>query len=117
KAATDRMRSRASAYALYVLAKGGRGDLARLRWWHDVQMKNEPSPLARAQVAAGLALMGDKARAHDGFQKATEAVGYKRPALQIGPVVWVDSDDPYQSPLRDLAGTIALAYEAGELQA
>jgi uncharacterized protein YfaS (alpha-2-macroglobulin family) len=40
-AATARMRSRASAYALYVLAKGGRGDLARLRWWHDVQMKND----------------------------------------------------------------------------
>ena len=36
KAATARLRSRASAYALYVLAKGGRGDLSRLRWWHDV---------------------------------------------------------------------------------
>ena len=114
KAATLRMRSRASAYALYVLAKGGRGDLARLRWWHDVQMKAEPSPLARAQVAAGLAMMGDQARAHDGFRKAAEAVGYKRPALQIGPVVYVDSDDWYQSPLRDLAGVIGLAYEAGE---
>lgn len=114
KAATDRMRSRASAYALYVMAKGGRGDLARLRWWHDVQMKVEPSPLARAQVAAGLALMGDRARAHDGFLQAAQAVGYKRPALQIGPVVYVDSDDWYQSPLRDLAGVIALAYEAGE---
>ena len=113
KAATDRMRSRASAYALYVLAKGGKGDLARLRWWHDVQMKSEPSPLARAQVAAGLALMGDKARAHDGFQKAAEAVGYKRPTL-IGPGVWFDLDDPYQSPLRDMAGVISLAYEAGE---
>ena len=114
KAATLRMRSRASAYALYVLAKAGRGDLARLRWWHDVQMKSEPSPLARAQVAAGLAMMGDKARAHDGFLQAARAVGYKRPALQIGPAVYVDSDDWYQSPLRDLAGVIALAYEAGE---
>jgi hypothetical protein len=114
KAATQRMRSRASAYALYVLAKGGRGDLARLRWWHDVQMKSEPSPLARAQVAAGLAMMGDRARAHDGFLQAAEAVGYKRPALRIGPVVYVDSDDWYQTPLRDLAGVVALAYEAGE---
>jgi alpha-2-macroglobulin len=114
KAATQRMRSRASAYALYVLAKAGRGDLARLRWWHDVQMKAEPSPLARAQVAAGLMMMGDRARAHDGFLQAAQAVGYKRPALQIGPVVYVDSDDWYQSPLRDLAGVVALAYEAGE---
>ena len=114
KAATDRMRSRASAYALYVMAKAGHGDLARLRWWHDVQMKAEPSPLARAQVAAGLAMMGDQARAHDGFRQASDAVGYKRPALRIGPVVYVDSDDWYQTPLRDLAGVIALAYESGE---
>ena len=114
KAATQRMRSRASAYALYVLAKAGKGDVARLRWWHDVQMKAEPSPLARAQVAAGLAMMGDQARAHDGFRQAADAVGYKRPALRIGPVIYVDSDDWYQTPLRDLAGVVALAYEAAE---
>ena len=114
KAATLRMRSRASAYALYVLAKAGHGDLARLRWWHDVQMASEPSPLARAQAAAGLAMMGDHARAHDGFLKAAAAVGYKRPALQIGPAAYTDLDDWYQTPLRDLAGVISLAYEAGE---
>ena len=114
KAATERMRSRASAYALYVMAKGGKGDLARLRWWHDVQMKAEPSPLARAQVAAGLEMMGDKARAHDGFQKAAETVGYQRAALRLGPGVFSDPDDWYQTPLRDLAGVIAVAYEAGD---
>jgi len=112
KAATARMRSRASAYALYDLAKGGRGDLARLRWWHDVQMKSEGSPLAMAQVGAGLAMMGDTARARDALQHAANAVGYKRPLLQIGPMVFVDDQDWYQSPLRDLAGVIALAYEA-----
>ncbi len=101
KKATARLRSRASAYALYVLAKGGRGDLARLRWWHDVQMKNESSPLARAQIGAGLALMGDKARARDSLRQAVEALGYR------------DEVDWYQSPLRDLAAVIALAYEAG----
>ncbi|OYX36446.1 MAG: alpha-2-macroglobulin [Caulobacterales bacterium 32-69-10] len=102
-AATARMRSRASAYALYVLAKAKQGDLARLRWFHDVQMKDEPSPLARAHVGAGLALMGDRARAHDSFVQASRALGFK------------DEQDWYQSPLRDLAGVIALAYEAGEL--
>ena len=70
KKATERMRRRASAYALYVLAKGGRGDLARLRWWHDVQFKTERSPLARAQVGAGLAMMGDRARARSAFRQA-----------------------------------------------
>jgi uncharacterized protein YfaS (alpha-2-macroglobulin family) len=102
KAATQRMRSQASAYALYVLAKAGQGDLARLRWYHDVQFKSETSPLARAQVAAGLHRMGDEARARDGFRQAVAALGYRAP------------DDWYQSPLRDLAGVIALAYEAGE---
>ena len=113
KAATARMRSRASAYALYVMAKGGRGDLARLRWWHDVQMKTEGSPLAMAQVGAGLAMMGDTARARDALQHAASAVGYKRPLLQLGPLVFTDDEDWYQSPLRDLGGVIALAYEAG----
>ncbi len=105
KEATTRMRSRASAYALYVLAKAGHGygDLARLRWWHDVQMKNEASPLAKAQVGAGLALMGDRARAHDSLLQAVKALDYEEPT------------DWYQSKLRDLAGVIAYAYEAGEV--
>jgi uncharacterized protein YfaS (alpha-2-macroglobulin family) len=102
KVATGRLRTRAAAYALYVLAKAGSGDLARLRWFHDVQMKDEPSPLARAHVGAGLALMGDRARAHSAFEQAVRALGYKEPS------------DWYQSPLRDLGGVIALAYEAGE---
>jgi uncharacterized protein YfaS (alpha-2-macroglobulin family) len=102
KKATERMRSRAAAYALYVMAKGGHGDLARLRWYHDVQFKSEASPLARAQIGAGLALMGDRARAHDSFIQAIRALNYKDPA------------DWYQSPLRDLAGLITYAYEAGD---
>ncbi len=102
KKATEVMRSRASAYALYVLAKGGRGDLGRLRWWHDVQMKSEKSPLAKAHVGAGLALMGDHARARSALRQAIKDLGYR------------EESDWYQSPLRDLAGVIALAYEAGE---
>jgi hypothetical protein len=99
---TAEMRRRASAYALYVLAKAGRGDLARLRWWHDVQLKDEPSPLARAQIAAGLAMMGDRARADSAFRQAVAALGYR------------EVNDFYQSPLRDLAAMVSLAYEAGE---
>jgi uncharacterized protein YfaS (alpha-2-macroglobulin family) len=98
----QRRRSRGAAYALYDLAKAGQGDLARLRWFHDVGFKDEGSPLARAQVGSGLAAMGDRVRAHDSFVQAVAALGYK------------DQSDWYQSPLRDLAGVIALAYEAGE---
>jgi uncharacterized protein YfaS (alpha-2-macroglobulin family) len=99
---TRRLRSRAAAYALYDLAKAGQGDLARLRWFHDVGFEQERSPLARAQIGAALAAMGDRGRAHDSFVLAVAALGYR------------DPDDWYQSPLRDLAGVIALAYEAGE---
>jgi uncharacterized protein YfaS (alpha-2-macroglobulin family) len=97
-----RRRSRAAAYALYDMAKARQGDLARLRWFHDVGFKTEASPLARAQVGAGLAAMGDRARAHDSFLQAVTALGFK------------DETDPYQSPLRDMAGVVALAHEAGE---
>ncbi|EGF92161.1 alpha-2-macroglobulin family protein [Asticcacaulis biprosthecium C19] len=99
---TKRLRSRASAYALYVMAKAKSGDLARLRWYKDVQFKSEDSPLARAQVAAGLVMMGDRSRGRAAFQDAIAKLGY------------ADQFDWYQSPLRDLAGVIALAYEAGE---
>ncbi|MBE7217785.1 MAG: alpha-2-macroglobulin family protein [Caulobacteraceae bacterium] len=102
KLLTDQLRSRTAAYALYDLAKAHRGDLPRLRWFHDVGFKTEPSALARAQVGAGLAAMGDRGRAHDSFVQAVRALDYKA------------FDDTYQSPLRDLAGVIALAYEAGE---
>lgn len=104
EARTKMLRSRASAYALYVLAKAGSGDMARLRWYHDVQMKSESSPLAIAQVGAGLARMGDRSRAHSAFVLAASKVGYE------------DKEDWYQTPLRDLAGVIALAYEAGEVE-
>lgn len=100
--ATERMRSRASAYALYVLAKANQPDLARMRWWHDVHMKDDDSPLARAQIGAGLALAGDKARARSSFKRAVQSLGYR------------DDADWYQSQLRDIAAVIALAYEAGE---
>jgi uncharacterized protein YfaS (alpha-2-macroglobulin family) len=84
------------------MAKAGQGDLARLRWFHDIGFSREESPLARAQIGAALAAMGDRGRAHDSFVQAVKALGY------------TDQSDGYQSPLRDLAGVIALAYEAGE---
>ena len=101
KKATERMRRRASAYALYVMAKAGKGDLARLRWWHDVQMKDEQQPIAKAYVAAGLARMGDNARARSAMRQAVASLGYR------------DELDWYQSTLRDAAVLTALAAESG----
>ncbi len=100
---TELMRSRAAAYALYVLAKAGEADIGQVRYFHDTRLKDEPSPLARAQIGAALAHLGDRARARSAFREAERALGYR------------NTGDWYQSPLRDLAGIIALAAEAGEI--
>jgi uncharacterized protein YfaS (alpha-2-macroglobulin family) len=94
------LRSRSAAFALYVLAKAGRADIADLRYFHDARLQGEPSPLARAQIGAALAHMGDAARARHAFEMAEAALGYRN----IG--------DWYQTPVRDLAGVLALAAEA-----
>jgi len=96
------LRSRSAAYALYVLAKAGEADIGQLRYYHDTHLNNEPSPLARAQIGAALARMGDRARSRNAFRLAERALGYR------------NTGDWYQSPLRDLAGVLALAAEAGE---
>ncbi|MEL7487350.1 MAG: alpha-2-macroglobulin family protein, partial [Pseudomonadota bacterium] len=98
---TQYLRRRAAAYALYVLARAGRADLSDLRYFHDALLKDTPSPLARAHIGAALALMGDNARAASAFEQAESAIGYD------------NSGDYYQSPLRDVAGVLALAAEVG----
>lgn len=99
---TEYLRRRSAAYALYVLARAGRADLSDLRYFHDALLDDTPSPLARAHIGAALAMMGDNARANSAFDKAAAALG------------WDNTGDYYQSPLRDAAGVLALAAEAGE---
>jgi uncharacterized protein YfaS (alpha-2-macroglobulin family) len=53
-------------------------------------------------VAAGLALMGDQARARSAMRQAVRSLG------------WRDDSDWYQSPLRDVATLTALAVQAGQ---
>jgi len=101
---TELLRSRSAAYALYVLARAGEADIGQLRYFHDNRLNNEPSPLARAQIAAALAHMGDRSRSRNAFRLAEQALGYRN----VG--------DWYQTPLRDLAGVLALAAEAGETE-
>ena len=98
------LRSRSAAYALYVLAKAGRADIGQVRYFHDTRLDNEPSPLARAQIGAALAHMGDRVRARNAFRLAERALGYR------------NTGDWYQTPLRDLAGVLALAAEASETE-
>ncbi|MEM8773233.1 MAG: alpha-2-macroglobulin [Pseudomonadota bacterium] len=99
---TEYLRRRAAAYAMYVLARAGRADLSDLRYFHDALMDDTPSPLARAHLAAALSMMGDRARSNNAFEKAGEAIG------------WNNTGDYYQTSLRDAAGAVALAAEAGQ---
>lgn len=100
----ERLADRSAAYALYVLARNGRADRSRLRYMHDERLYDIESPLARAQIGAGLAAMGDEGRAVSAFEAAVEALGYE------------NQGDWYQSPRRDLAGVMALAAEAGRME-
>lgn len=92
---------RAAPYALYVLARAGKADVSRLRYLHDRELNKIRSPLARAHLAAALSYMGDRSRAYSAFDAAEEALGYD------------NNGDYYQTPLRDLAGVLALAGETG----
>lgn len=97
----QKLMQRSSAYALYVLAKAGRADLSRLRYLHDRELDDIASPLAQGHLAAGLALMGDRARAASAFEAAEAALGYE------------NTGNYYQTELRDTAALLALAAEAG----
>jgi uncharacterized protein YfaS (alpha-2-macroglobulin family) len=95
-------------YAHYVLAANSKGDVASLRYMHDTQLKTLPTALAKAQLAAALALMGDGTRAKTAFDAAREHNG--RPAAEDR--YWRPAVQDYGSLLRDQAGVLALASTA-----
>ncbi len=87
------------AYGLYVLARSGRVSVGDLRYYVDVKLQSFNTPLAKAQLAAALALYGENARAKKAFEAASLAL--------------LSGDDPrggredYGSLLRDGAGVLA----------
>lgn len=97
---TRQLMLRSAAYSLYVLARAKQADISRLRYLHDRELPNIDSPLARAHLGAGLAILGDRARAVSAFRSAEQKLGYN------------NTGDYYQTPLRDLAAITALAAEA-----
>ena len=62
------------AYAIYVLARNGRPVMGDLRYLADTKLSEFDTGLARAQLAAALALLGDKARAQTVFNEARRAI-------------------------------------------
>jgi uncharacterized protein YfaS (alpha-2-macroglobulin family) len=93
------------AYAAYVLARNGRPVMGDLRYLADTRIGDFQTPLARAQIAAALALLGDRGRAQKAFDAALAA-------LKGTPDTQSYRAD-YGSRLRDGAGILALAAETG----
>jgi uncharacterized protein YfaS (alpha-2-macroglobulin family) len=96
----------AVAYALYVLARNGVAPVGDLRYLADAKLEDLTTPLSRGQLAAALALHGDKVRAEKVFNAALESL----PRNELSPTA---GRDDYGSPLRDAAAIVALATEAG----
>ena len=91
------------AYGLYVLARNGIAPIGDLRYLADTKLKNLATPIAKSQLAAALALVGDRARAERVYTAALEDLSPK-PALEFGRV-------DYGSALRDAAALVSLAGE------
>jgi len=91
------------AYGLYVLARNGTAPIGDLRYLADTKLSNLATPIAKAQLAAALALVGDRARAERVYAAAADSLAPK-PALEFGRV-------DYGSALRDAAALVSLAGE------
>ena len=71
------------AYALYVLARNGAAPIGDLRYIADVKLSDVATPIAKAQIAAALAMVGDKARADNAYLAALDAIA-PQPKLDLG---------------------------------
>ncbi len=101
----DKAKAPEIAYAMYVLARNGRPVMGDLRYLVDAKLSVFETGLARAQLAAALAMLGDKARAQTVFNNAgAQLRAQQRDRFSRG---------DYGSRLRDGAGLLALAAEAG----
>ena len=99
------------AYALYVLARNGAAPIGDLRYYADTRIADFATPIAKAQIAAALAMLGDRNRADRAYTAALNALGPQpKPALDIGRT-------DYSSQLRDAAALVTLASEGRAPQA
>src|SRR6476660_9291292 len=94
------------AYALYVLARNGTVPLGDLRYLADAKLDDLGTPIAKAQIAAALGLLGDRTRAERVYKSALDAL--KPPAQRE-----LFSREDYGSTLRDAAAMVTLASESG----
>jgi uncharacterized protein YfaS (alpha-2-macroglobulin family) len=93
----------ALSYALYVLARNGMAPVGDLRYIADVKLAALATPTAKAEIAAALAMLGDRVRSEKAFSAALGALP-EDPAFQSGRT-------DFGSPLRDAAVLVTLAAE------
>jgi uncharacterized protein YfaS (alpha-2-macroglobulin family) len=91
------------AYALYVLARNGAAPVGDLRYIADTKLGDVTTPIAKAQIAAALGLLGDRLRAERVYAAALAAL-VPPPPSEFG-------RPDYGSTLRDAAAVVALAAE------
>ncbi|MDO9412428.1 MAG: alpha-2-macroglobulin [Pseudolabrys sp.] len=97
------------SYALYVLARNGAAPVGDLRYIADTKLNDLATPIAKAQIAAALSMLGDKARADTVYLAALSAIA-PQPRLDIGRA-------DFGSALRDAAALVTLASEGRAPQA
>jgi alpha-2-macroglobulin len=93
------------AYAFYVLARNGLAPVGDLRYIADAKLDDVATPIAKAQIAAALGMLGDRVRAERAYAAALDAIA-PQPRLEIGRT-------DYGSALRDAAAVVTLASEGG----
>ena len=99
------------AYALYVLARNGAAPIGDLRYYADTKIGDFATPIAKAQIAAALAMLGDRNRADRAYTAALDAIAPQpKPPLDLGRT-------DYGSQLRDAAALVTLASEGRAPQA
>ena len=91
------------AYGLYVLARNGAAPIGDLRYLADTKLSNLATPIAKSQLAAALAMVGDRTRAERVYGAALDALAPK-PVIEFGRM-------DYGSALRDAAALVSLASE------
>lgn len=91
------------AYALYVLARNGAAPVGDLRYIADVKLADVVTPIGKAQIAAALGMLGDKARSDRVYLAALSSIA-PQPKLDLGRA-------DFGSALRDAAALVTLASE------
>ena len=72
------------AYGLYVLARNGAAPIGDLRYLADTKLNNLATSIAKSQLAAALALVGDRSRAERVYAAALESLAPK-PCIGVRP--------------------------------